>query len=320
MCEHFTNWQQLGSKQTLNIKACAAYLHPNSKSRFSRHRIKFILRSWIHRRPLKKLWAFLSTPVMQEITRNNLELLDKPLRPYLFAGTGVSRRVEHIMEHYRWLSDVKPGLFHKIYHEDGIELGKLPEGEQQARLVLHQHHTFRKEGEMVISLLNQQDQRLYSCAFSLIGPGENKQMVLTSLQGPEPRVEHPMQKLKDLTKQCFGVRPKSLVVETALYLAKQLEIDEVLAVRKSSHVYMARRYKNKQGKAIHSNYDELWVEFRGAPYCKHLLRLQESERKELDEIKSKKRAMYRRRYLWLDELKASLSTRVRESLNYSGLR
>jgi hypothetical protein len=84
-----------------------------------------------------------------------------------------------------------------------------------------------------------------------------------------------------------------------------MEAEHISAVRMKAHIYQARRYSKKKKACLQADYDELWQEFGAVDLDDNFVRLQPAQRKPLEEIASKKRAMYRRRYEWLDTLALS---------------
>ena len=127
-------------------------------------------------------------------------------------------------------------------------------------------------------------------------------LMIGSMQGPEPAVDNAQDRVRELTKEGHGLRPKSLLVQLVLQLAQSMGAAEVLAVRKRAHVFQAKRYSSKQKANLQADYDELWQEFDARDVDANFVALQAQPRKPLEEIASKKRAMYRRRYEWLDLL------------------
>lgn len=84
-----------------------------------------------------------------------------------------------------------------------------------------------------------------------------------------------------------------------------LHLVEILAVRTAGHVYNA----SSRIKRIKTDYDFFWEEAGGTPLDERFYRLPLAyEKKAMDEIKSNKRAMYRRRFEMLDALEASIAS------------
>lgn len=155
-------------------------------------------------------------------------------------------------------------------------------------------------------MLNEAGQRLYSCAFNVTERAGVTALVIGSLQGPEPGVVEPMALIQQLTKRGFGLRPKSLMVMLAFMLARAWQIDHLYAIPKAAHVFQARRYRHRNGTAMHADYDELWREFGAIELAANLWQLQPYQCRPLEEIASKKRSMYRQRYGWLEDLASAM--------------
>jgi uncharacterized protein VirK/YbjX len=73
-----------------------------------------------------------------------------------------------------------------------------------------------------------------------------------------------------------------------------------------AHIFQARRYSKKKKACLQADYDELWQEFGALDQDANFVRLQPVVRKPLEEVAAKKRAMYRRRYEWLDQLELAI--------------
>ena len=209
-----------------------------------------------------------------------------------------------VEDHYRLLLGLYPDLIDPLYLGEGIELGRYPEGDY--RIVLRHDGTFRREAELALSIVNEKGERLYSCAFSLAGNERELALVIGSVQGPEPSVAEPQGKVRALTRAGHGLRPRSLVVMLVLALAGAMGASRVSAVRMRAHIFQARRYSKKKKACLQADYDALWQEFGAIDLDSNFVRLQPAQRKPLEEIASKKRAMYRRRYEWLDGLERAI--------------
>ncbi|MEV3831279.1 VirK/YbjX family protein [Aeromonas allosaccharophila] len=285
----------------------ARYLYPEDNDRKVFNRGKFILRSLLYRRQLSKVFDLFQVSHLNALPASHPELLDKPMRPYCFAGSTPSQRAEMLENHYRLLLEIYPQLINPLYLGEGIELGRYPLS--GCYIVLRYDGTFRREAELALSIVNGEGQRLYSCAFSLAGSAERLMLMIGSMQGPEPAVDNAQARVRELTKEGHGLRPKSLLVQLVLQLAQTMGAAEVLAVRKRAHVFQAKRYSSKQKANLQADYDELWQEFDARDVDANFVALQAQPRKPLEEIASKKRAMYRRRYEWLDLLVQEMSER-----------
>ncbi|MGL4250832.1 MAG: DUF535 family protein [Aeromonas sp.] len=278
----------------------ACLLYPEGSERQSFNRGKFVLRSLLYRKWLCRVFTLFQSDPLNALPAIYPELLDKPMRPYRFACASTRQRVEMLESHYQLLLACYPKLIEPLYLTGGMELGRYPLS--GCRIVLRHDGTFRREAELALSIVDGEGLRLYSCAFSLAGSEDSLVLMIGSMQGPEPRVANAQDKVRELTKEGQGLRPKSLLVQLVLQLAQAMGAGEVQAVRKRAHVFQAKRYSRRQKACLQADYDELWQEFGARDVDANFVALQAQPRKPLEEIVSRKRAMYRRRYEWLDQL------------------
>ncbi len=307
MIKKAVDWGDLSQSGRYCAQDMARYLYPEDNDRKVFNRGKFVLRSLLYRRQLSKVFDLFQVSHLNALPASHPELLDKPMRPYCFAGSTPAQRADMLENHYRLLLESYPQLIDPLYLGEGIALGRYPLS--GCRIVLGYDGTFRREAELALSIVNGEGQRLYSCAFSLAGSVDRLILMIGSMQGPEPAVDNAQDRVRELTKEGHGLRPKSLLVQLVLQLAQAMGAAEVLAVRKRAHVFQAKRYSSKQKANLQADYDELWQEFDARDVDANFVALQAQPRKPLEEIASKKRAMYRRRYEWLDQLVQEMSER-----------
>jgi Uncharacterized protein conserved in bacteria len=306
MSNNITNWTRLAANGQYSTLGMAKLLYPDGSSKKLFNRYKFMVRSLLYRQELKRMYFLFREPLLKLLPDKYPELLDKPLRPYQFARSKASERARMIEEHYHLLSTLFPNTIIPLYLAEGITLGEFPTSPY--RIVLRYDGTFRREGELAISILNEHGFRLYSCAFSFAGTIHQLALVIGSVQGPDPIIENATKIVRTMTKELHGLRPKSLVVALVLMLARIINADQVRAVKNSAHVFQAKRYSKKQKLKFQADYEELWSEFNSKELNDHFVQLTQPERKTLEEIASKKRAMYRRRHEWLDEIEKNINT------------
>lgn len=293
------DWEHLSRQGHYRAHDMARFLYPEDSARKTFNRGKFLLRSLLYRAQLNRVFELFQSAPLRALPARHPELLDKPMRPYRFACSTVNQRVKMVEDHYRLLLGLYPELIDPLYLGEGIVLGHYPDGGW--RIVLRHDGTFRREAELALSIVNARGERLYSCAFSLAGNEQELALVIGSVQGPEPCVEQPQEQVRALTRAGQGLRPRSLVVMLVLALAGAMGASRVSAVRMRAHIFQARRYSKKKA-CLQADYDALWQEFGAIDLDSNFVRLQPAQRKPLEEIASKKRAMYRRRYEWLDLL------------------
>jgi uncharacterized protein VirK/YbjX len=305
MFDDTSNWNALADKRDYSAIAMAKLRYPKGTPRITFKRARYLFLSLLYRREVERMFLLFKMPQFKLLPAHHPELLDKPITPYLFSASSARERALMVEEHYHLMSALFPNLIQPIYIDDGIALGLYPSSSYRIRLGYH--NTFRREGELDISIIDQNGKRLYSCAFSLSGTIHQPKILIGSVQGPDPSIANPQQIIKAMTKEAFGLRPKHLVVHTALIFAQLIGAHHVLAVKKDAHVFQARRFSKHHKAKLHADYDQLWSEFGAKEHDYNFVRLSLPGRKPLGEIDSNKRAMYRRRYQWLDTLADNIS-------------
>ena len=107
---------------------------------------------------------------------------------------------------------------------------------------------------------------------------------------------------KMLTKEFFGYRPKNLIIYLARELAKFLGINKLYAV--SDYGFYAQNHWGRRNRKLLVSYDDFWEECGGTlSEDKRFYELPINEhRKTIEELPPKKRAKYRKRFVFLDQL------------------
>lgn len=147
------------------------------------------------------------------------------------------------------------------------------------------------EGYWVLELWHKpRNELVYLLTFAKLGDA----LLIAVVQGPN--FEGSKEMVKQLTKLCHGLRPAYLMVETMKSLTKILGYDKLLGI--------PQKYQNKsrfiQSKQYTVDYDAIFGESGGE--LKDYWELPLEMDRNLDDIPSKKRSMYRKRYAMLDDL------------------
>lgn len=177
---------------------------------------------------------------------------------------------------------------------------KLAQLTDEIGLYLHQNDLCLLEALCSVSLRDREMNRLYNCTFVFLSPTE---ILLTSVQGGGTKEE-----VRELTKQLQGLRPMQLMVNVMQVLASTLGCSALYGIPQHLQVKL-RRFKRNH---VLFSYDDFWQEFGGTksntpdrPF--YLLPLK-APRKDFEQISSKKRSMYRRRYQMLDQMSERISS------------
>ncbi|MBE2898420.1 DUF535 domain-containing protein [Pasteurellaceae bacterium 20609_3] len=155
------------------------------------------------------------------------------------------------------------------------------------------------EGFFSLNLRDDSHERLYDLAFIVL---KGNRLVITSLQGPKG--EHAQGLVRSLTKQLHGVRPHFMLVN----LMKMLSAHWGCTLYGVAHKNQAKYRFNDHSRLLF-NYDEFWAENDGEFDAQSgFWRLpMPIEQKPLEEIASKKRSMYRKRYAMLDDAQRAIA-------------
>jgi len=170
-----------------------------------------------------------------------------------------------------------------------------------------------KEGEVTLNFCDDQYVTLAKLTFTLCQEKGKKTLFIGGLQGAKPWIPH--ESIQKATKACHGLFPKRLLLEAICALAKQFQAEQILAVGNGTHIFRSWRYEKKKKQLMHSDYDSFWLSMSGALREDGLFLLSaKMERKSLEDIASKKRAEYRRRYELLDNLTHNIDTHFNSRL------
>ncbi|HEY3301460.1 MAG TPA: DUF535 family protein [Methylophilaceae bacterium] len=224
--------------------------------------------------------------------------------PYIHNKWTVQQRVHSILGHYELLH-TKP-KFLDVSDAQAKVIVDLSEYSEGASIVVDRAKWFAREGEVVLNLFKG-DKRVKSIAFSLGQVNNELVIYVGAIQGIHAD-DDTLGLFKSLTKEFEGLRPRSLVIEMLRNIAEKVGAKRIWAIsdenRHHRHPYFADTHKFD----LKSQYDSIWLDHGGVkldngffeiPVAKH--------RKEITEVSSNKRAMYRRRYTMLENLEQAFS-------------
>ena len=233
------------------------------------------------------------------------QLLGFVVWPFIHAGWPPERRFAALSEHMRLVDERFPGL--SLGEEDRRELLSLEHLRPGLRLELDRASWFAREGALVLNLFLD-DHRLMSVAFSLASEREGLTAYVGGLQGSSR--PNALEEYRRLTKQLHGLRPRAFLLKMFQQFVGSLGVTRILGVsdecRHHRHAYF-------RGRPIPPSlsYDEAWTEHGGRRLPSGFFELLATPAvKPVDEVPSRKRAMYRRRNLLLSALTGSLQRQL----------
>ena len=229
-------------------------------------------------------------------------------RPYLAVNFPRPLIVDALRYHYKLLSEaMSPEEFETYLNSQYFPLAKL-EGKngEVFSIELTMDVNLDKEGDSTILMRNANGDTLAEMTFTILNYQNQRPLFIGGLQGGKRELPH--EAIQEATKACHGLFPKRLVMEAVCHFAGRLQVEQILAVSNTVHIFRGERYHDKN-KAVLSDYDSFWEAVGGECDQNRYFHIPVTiARKDLAEIASKKRAEYRRRFELLDTIGTQMST------------
>ncbi|WP_369790800.1 VirK/YbjX family protein [Rouxiella sp. WC2420] len=273
------------------------------------NRAKYIIRSLLMPKSTFKVLGFLATnPDAKRLMARQPSLPYKVHRPYLRANLKTKDKIKSICEGSRLIfTSLESSVYKKIYSSDGLQLAKIEGKNGDYTIKMGMENKFSREGELVLNLRNSEGITLASCAFGFVFENDMPCLFIGAMQGGEKLCTPEL--IKEATKSCYGLFPKRILIEIVCFLANKFECSKILAVSNKTHIFQSGRYKKRKSSLMLADYDGFWESLSGHRNAKNDYELPlEIKRKDIEEVTSKKRSEYRKRYVLLDDLKANLIT------------
>lgn len=273
-------------------------IHPDEKSVWLKpaYRLKFLARSLLH--PILTLnWLhyIASHPQRAQMLYAQMALPDKLQRPYLSSRFSASDALAALCYHYDAVACANPMLRRLMLTPGGVPIVNF-QGKSGAAyaLLLGSHSSLDKEGEITLQLCTE-GMPLARMTMTVVQFEGQRALFIGGLQGPTRHLQQQKARISQVTRDCHGLFPKRLVLETACVLGELLGAKCIAAVGNHSHVYQNWRYWRKKKTSFHADYESFWLsvggQLRPNGVCQLPLRI---ARKSLDDVASKKRAEYQR--------------------------
>lgn len=227
-------------------------------------------------------------------------------RPYLSTKWTLVQRLSVIRDHYG-IAERFP-LF-TFPHDGALPLAAMPEVQQDLQFRLEKPLWFVNEGEAALSLFAGET-RLYSLIFTLGNLDGASVAYVGGLQGLNSDTARDT--YRTLTHAAHGMRPRDLLFSGFRFLCQALGVVQILAV---SDEYNARRSPYFAGnEMVHFSLDEAWGEYGGVLDAQGFYAINPAILyRAVEDIPSRKRAQYRRRYEMLDEVAARIRSTAASS-------
>ncbi|RDI96993.1 DUF535 domain-containing protein [Dyella solisilvae] len=268
--------------------------------------LKYVARSTcMPRRQSAWLGELYGSPRLSAYLAHDPRLHERWHHHYINRRLGRAQRMAVISSHYRYaFSQLPRAIVDAVYLRGRSELGAvmLKDG-GQLLLELRRPLGRSREGELALCLSNTQGQLLSSVTFSVADDGRT--LLVGCLQGAAAELGR--EAVRELTKQCHGLRPKNLLFSLLLAFGSYTGAMRVRGVSNLAHPFAGEDDK------IKADYDSFWEECQGVlqPDGFFELPTAESERDE-SQVESKHRSAFRRREALRREACAQLLAALRE--------
>ena len=292
----------------INKIAHRAYRWNNPRER---HRaLVFLVRGLLYWRQLQRLYKFFQeTEERCALYARNPFPMEQATRAFFYAGSTVNTRVKLIQEHYAYLEQkIEPASFVALGYDTAYEIWRAPETDMTWHAYLKFESGQRKEGLLSV-MMDVDGEHLYQIIFWIEQRDGQPTLVIGAMQGPN--TENAQDFVREMTKRAHRFRTKNLILYMTQAVARALGIKRMLAVSNTgyyanNHVRLDRKLK--------TDFGAFWEEVGGWETDDH--RFYELPlvypRKTMEEVPTRKRAVYRRRFAFLDAIDEEIAAHMRE--------
>ena len=277
----------------------------------------FLARCCLHPQRMKRLEKFFNqSEVLKKIAEVYPFVYEQPTRAFFYHKSTFDERMTLVTDHMKFLTEnLREDFLINVYAENFFELWKMPIDDELGDLHLGFYVKPGQRKESLMSIMFQLDDEtpIYQILFWIARAdllnfgGDGYAMWIGAMQGPN--VDDAKDIIKIITKKSHAYRTKNLILYAAQSLARALGLQKIFAVTNAG--YYANNHIRRDRK-LKTSFSDFWEECGG-----HLtsderffsLPLIET-RKSFDEIPTRKRAVYRRRFELLDSLDAAVSEKI----------
>ncbi len=251
---------------------------------------------------MEELFKFFQrTPLKRELSSRLPFFYEQATRQFFYKKSSFDERFEIIENHFNYLENrLDNKIVRKLYLEDGLTLwdGIYKDKNLIFRLIFSPGQ--KKEGLLSL-VLGLDNIVLYQIVFWFAHDPVDKSPALWigAIQGSN--AENALDIIRQLTKHFHGYRTKNLILFGIQSIANVLGVSSIYAVSDvgyyaNNHVRLDRKLK--------ISLNDFWEEVDGvAAADKRFYKLPLTEsRKSMEEIKSSKRSLYRKRFEILDAI------------------
>ena len=226
--------------------------------------------------------------------------------PLVDARWSTAQRIHEFLRHYR--EAARMGDLLLLQMEEVRSTLALDTICETLEISLERRTWFSREGQLTLSLFYAK-QRVYSLTFLISQLHGQRVAYIGGIQGAKQSDDSDTHKI--LTKAAHGMRPRDLTIALFQALCEAMHVRQILAVQ-DKYRHHQHHYLGKDGNPnVFADYDAIWTENGGILQPNGMYYLAPGVRtKDLGDVPSKKRSMYRKREALLEHCRQSLKTFV----------
>jgi hypothetical protein len=266
----------------------------------------------------KKIFNFFEQPIFSQFVATYPMLQRKILHRYLHCGMSVNKKADAIINHYTFINKYFTSeAIQRMYFGGSIRLLELTVASEPYTLEIGYSDAFYREGELTLMLINAENRRIYSIAFSFLKDKDEHYILIGGMQGPQQTDASSLELIKTMTKEMHGLRPRNFMIFILRIIAASLGIEKIAAITTGNHISKCHRVVFKRFDPFQADYNGYFEEEGGIRKGRFFILSTDQKRKRIDLIESKKRSLYKKRYIMMDDLSHIVNTKLELMCNIS---
>lgn len=272
--------------------------------------VVFVARCLLNNGRMKKLHQFFhQNELLAKVAEEYPFVYEQPTRAFFYRNSTFDERVELLEQHMRFIQmRFKKEVFLGLYNRQAYPLWESKDESGHLCFELWYNPGQRKEG--ILSIVLRLDEYYLYQMMIWIAPNKDGEWSLWigAMQGPN--MANAKDVIRKVTRRCHSYRTKNFILHVTQEVAKALGMKHIYAV--TNYGYYANTHMRME-KKLKTSFSDFWEESGGHP-CedKRFYELPMTEaRKTMEEIPTRKRNYYRKRYALLDEVDASVAEQIK---------
>lgn len=272
--------------------------------------VVFVARCLLNNGRMKKIHQFFhQNELLAKVAEEYPFVYEQPTRAFFYRNSTFDERVELLEQHMRFIQmHFKKEVFLGLYNRQAYPLWGSKDESGHLCFEFWYNPGQRKEG--ILSIVLRLDEYYLYQMMIWIAPNKDGEWSLWigAMQGPN--MANAKDVIRKVTRRCHSYRTKNFILHVTQEVAKALGMKHIYAV--TNYGYYANTHIRME-KKLKTSFSDFWEESGGHP-CedKRFYELPMTEaRKTMEEIPTRKRNYYRKRYALLDEVDASVAEKIK---------